>query len=96
MLIYAVVSVFNVFAAYSFVYGVGPIPSLGVNGIVTGTVCTVFGGLLIMAGYAHGFRGLRLSLREWKLRGETVARILRIGIPAAADGRWAGWGFSCF
>ena len=45
-----------------------------------------------MAGFARGFHGLRLSLREWKLRGETVARILRIGIPAAADGAlgWAG------
>lgn len=91
MLIYAVVSVFNVFAAYSFVYGIGPIPSLGVSGIVTGTVCArIFGGLLIMAGYARGFRGLRLDLREWKLRGQTVARILRIGIPAAADGA-LGW-----
>ncbi len=93
MLIYAFVSVFNVFAAYSFVYGFGPIPSLGVSGIVTGTVCArVFGGLLIMAGFAKGFHGLKLSFREWRLRGETVARILRIGIPAAADGglTWMG------
>lgn len=93
MLIYAVVSIVNVFAAYSFVYGFGPIPSLGVSGIVTGTVVArVFGGLLIVAGYAYGFHGLRLNLRQWKLRGETVGRILRIGIPAAADGAlaWAG------
>jgi Na+-driven multidrug efflux pump len=97
MLIYAIVSVFNVFAAYSFVYGFGPIPSLGVSGIVTGTVCArVFGALLIVAGFARGFRGLRLSLREWRLRGETVARILRIGVPAAADGALAWIGIFLF
>jgi Na+-driven multidrug efflux pump len=97
MLIYAIVSVFNVFAAYSFVYGAGPIPSLGVSGIVIGTVCArVFGGLLIVAGFARGFHGLRLSLREWKLRGETVGRILRIGIPAAADGALAWVGIFLF
>ena len=97
MLIYAIVSVLNVFAAYSFVYGFGPIPSLGVSGIVTGTVCArVFGGLLIVGGFARGFRGLRLSLREWRLRGETVARILRIGVPAAADGALAWIGIFLF
>jgi MATE family multidrug resistance protein len=97
MLIYAIVSVLNVFAAYSFVYGLGPIPRLGVSGIVTGTVCArVFGGLLIVAGFARGFRGLRLSLREWRLRGETVARILRIGVPAAADGALAWIGIFLF
>ncbi len=93
MLIYALVSMFNVFAATAFVYGFGPIPKLGVNGIVMGTVTArIFGGLLIVAGFARGFRRLRLVLREWRLRGEMVARIMRIGIPAAADGAltWIG------
>jgi MATE family multidrug resistance protein len=93
MFIYALVSIVNVFAAYSFVYGLGPIPAMGVRGIVTGTVVArVFGGLLIMAGFARGFGSLRIVLKEWTLRGETVARMMRIGIPAAADGAmaWAG------
>ncbi len=97
MLIYVIVSVFNVFAAYSFVYGLGPLPGMGVSGIVVGTVCArVFGGLLMVGGYARGFHGLRLSLRQWTLRGETVSRILRIGIPAAADGALAWIGIFLF
>ena len=93
MLIYAVVSVFNVLAAYSFVYGCGADPQPGRQRDCDGNrLARVFGGLLIVGGFAHGFRGLRLSFREWTLRGETVMRILRIGIPAAADGAlaWVG------
>src|SRR5580704_7318351 len=93
MFIYALVSIVNVIAASAFVYGVGPIPALGVSGIVMGTVVArIFGGFLIVAGFARGFGGLRIVLREWQLRGETVARIMRTGVPAAADGAltWAG------
>jgi MATE family multidrug resistance protein len=93
MFIYALVSVVNVFAATAFVYGFGPIPKFGVGGIVLGTVTArIFGGFLIVAGFARGLGRLRLSLREWSLRGETVMRIMRTGIPAAADGAltWAG------
>jgi multidrug resistance protein, MATE family len=93
MFIYAAVTVVNVFAASAFVYGFGPIPALGVSGIVMGTVVArIFGGFLIVGGFARGFGRLRIVLREWRLRGETVARIMRIGVPAAADGAltWAG------
>jgi MATE family multidrug resistance protein len=93
MFIYALVSIVNVPAATAFVYGFGPIPKLGVNGIVLGTVVArVFGGLLIVGGFARGFGRLKIVPREWRFRGETVARIMRTGIPAAADGAltWAG------
>ncbi|HXY35541.1 MAG TPA: MATE family efflux transporter [Planctomycetaceae bacterium] len=93
MFIYALVGIVNVIAATAYVYGVGPIPKFGVNGIVMGTVTArIFGGVLIVAGFARGFGPLRLELREWRLRGEMVSRIMRTGIPAAADGAltWAG------
>jgi len=93
MFIYALVGIVNVIAATAYVYGVGPIPKFGVNGIVMGTVTArIFGGVLIVAGFARGFGPLRLVLREWRLRGEMVSRIMRTGIPAAADGAltWAG------
>ncbi len=93
MFIYSAVTIVNVLAASAFVYGFGPIPALGVSGIVMGTVAArVFGGLLIVGGFARGFGQLRIVLRELRLRGETVARIMRIGVPAAADGAltWAG------
>jgi MATE family multidrug resistance protein len=50
----------------------------------------------MVGGYARGFRGLKLSLRQWTLRGETASRILRIGIPAAADGALAWIGIFLF
>jgi multidrug resistance protein, MATE family len=93
MFIYALVGILNVIAATAYVYGFGPIPKFGVNGIVMGTVTArIFGGVLIVAGFARGFGRLRLVLREWRLRGEMVARIMRTGVPAAADGAltWVG------
>ena len=97
MLIYVIVSVFNVFAAYSFVYGLGPLPGMGVSGIVTGTVCC----LRVRRAIDGGRLCPRLSRFEAFAAAvdaarETVARILRIGIPAAADGALAWIGIFLF
>lgn len=66
---------------------------IGIDGIIFGTVIArVCGCLLILGLLARGRGGFRLSLREWKLRGQTARRILRIGGPAAGDGviMWGG------
>ncbi len=66
---------------------------IGIDGIVFGTVVArICGCVLILAVLARGRGDFRLSWREWKLRGETSRRILRIGGPAAGDGviMWGG------
>ena len=87
MFILGLVSVLNVIISPLLVYGPGPLPAMGVDGIVTGTVIArVSGGLLMLAALIVGRSGLKLALGELMIRGDVVARILRIGVPAAVDG----------
>ncbi|QDU39299.1 Multidrug resistance protein NorM [Maioricimonas rarisocia] len=91
--IHGTINVLNVLVSTTLVYGLGPIPRMGVDGIVLGTVVArTSGGLIMIAVLARGVSGLKLMPREFHLRGETVRRILRVGIPAAADGAimWSG------
>lgn len=93
MLILAAVSVLNVIVSTTLVFGIGPVPALGVDGIVLGTVAArCAGGLLMTAALRSGVSGLKLQPAEVRFRGETVRRILTIGVPAAVDGAltWAG------
>lgn len=103
MTILGCVNVLNVLVT-TILSGVGPaewlsvsdrfgIPALGLDGIAYGTVLARFvGGMLTVAVLGSGCFGLRLTLREVSVRGEPVRRILRIGLPAGADGlmRWSG------
>lgn len=93
MWIFGVVNLLNVFFSSSLVYGWGPFRSLGVDGIVVGTVIArVSGGLIFLACLGRGVKGLWLDVRELHLGGEIIGRILRIGAPAAAEGvvMWLG------
>ncbi len=93
MFVLGTVSVLNIIVSTILVYGLGPIAPLGVDGIVLGTVSARFaGGLLMMLWLRFGSRILAIELSQWKLRGETARRILRIGLPAAIDGMimWSG------
>lgn len=103
MLILGTVSVLNVLVTAALVFGVGPVPALGlprtliapmgIDGIVLGTIIArMIGGLLMIAALRRGLSGLRLGRGDLRLRGETVRRILRIGVPAATDGAimWGG------
>ena len=71
------------------------VPGMGVSGIVRAPCARVFGGLLIVGGFARGFHGLRLSPGMDAPRRDRP-RILRIGIPAAADGALAWVGIFLF
>lgn len=84
---FAAVNVLNVIFSTGLVYGLGPFPRLGVDGIVTGTVIArSCGGLIFLGWLWHGIKGLTLDVRELRLGGEIIGRILRIGMPAAAEG----------
>ncbi len=93
MWILGVVSVLNVIVATALVHGVGPIPPLGIDGIVLGTtMARCAGGLLMLGVLAVGVSDLKLSTVEIRFRDALVRRILAIGIPAAIDGgvMWTG------
>jgi putative MATE family efflux protein len=93
MLVLGLVNVINMAVSSALVFGPGPIPAIGIDGIVAGTVVARFsGGLLLLAVLARGSHDLRLRRRELRVRGATVRRILRIGIPAGIEGgvMWAG------
>jgi len=103
MLILGLVNVLNVIVSTALVFGIGPVPALGIDqpllapwgidGIVGGTVTArLIGGVVMLVALSRGLSGLRLLRRELRLRGETVRRILRVGGPAALDGliMWAG------
>ena len=88
-----VVNVLNMFLSAALRFGWGPFPLVGVNGIAIGTLtarilgCTIVIGLLI-----QGRSGLRLWVSDLRFRYESMARLLRVGIPAGVDGMmlWAG------
>jgi len=93
MLILGLVNVINMACSALLTFGAGPIPALGVDGIVLGTVAArLSGAVLMLASLARGLRGLKLAPAEWVLYDEVVRRILRIGVPAALDGAvtWIG------
>lgn len=103
MFILGVVNVINMVVSTLLVYGFGPyavadgfvvhVAPVGIDGIVIGTVTARFiGGMLMLGVLGAGLSGLHLVRREWRVRGQTVRRILRIGLPAALDGAvmWTG------
>lgn len=93
MWVFGSVSVLNVLVSTGLVRGWGGIAPWGYDGIVVGTlVARVSGGLLIAWLFARGQDGLTMSLRQFQLRGETVRRILSIGVPSAIEGMvmWMG------
>lgn len=89
MYIFAIINAVNVIASYFFVYGI----DMGVSGIVLGTVTArTLGAILMVALLIRGRAGLILVRRELRLSWNRTWRILRIGLPAAADGAimWTG------
>lgn len=93
MWVFGSVSVLNVIVSTAFVQGWWGLEPWGVDGIVAGTLAArVCGGLFILVLFLRGTSGLKLKLSQLRLRGETVRRILAIGIPSAVEGlvMWMG------
>jgi len=89
----AMVNILNVTLSPTLVNGWGPAPRLDVDGIVIGTLCArVGGGLLMLLILLRGRFDIRLRLGWMRPLLDPIRRILRIGIPAAADGAvvWGG------
>ena len=93
LLVMLVVNVLNAVISSCLVFGWGVSEPWGVSGIVWGTVLSrVMGGMLMLGMLLRGRSGLQLHVREMWCRWQSVARILRIGIPAVVDSActWAG------
>jgi len=77
-----------------FIFGVGPLPALGVAGAAWATVLSravvAAIGLFILF---SGRRGLRLSLRDLRPRLSRVLPILRVGLPNVLDQSSTSFGF---
>ncbi|QDT38263.1 MATE family efflux transporter [Stratiformator vulcanicus] len=93
------VNVLNVALSFAFMYGLGTpgslfsIAPMGADGIVLGTVVAKgLGAILISAVLVRGVGGLFVVPAGLKPDRTTTRRILKIGIPAAADGAvmWGG------
>jgi multidrug resistance protein, MATE family len=91
----------NICVSAVLVFGVGGniglprewLPSLGVDGIVWGTVTAkICGAAVMFACLLRGSGHLKLDLTEFAIRDELVRRILRIGRLALLDGGivWVG------
>ncbi|MCH7995842.1 MAG: MATE family efflux transporter, partial [Planctomycetes bacterium] len=93
MLIFALINAINVVASCTLVFGLGPFPEMGITGIVAGTLTArIFGAVLMLFVLFRGRGGVVLRLHELTTSWNRVRRILRIGVPAAADGAilWSG------
>lgn len=86
MLIMLVVNIVNIGVAYAAIYGVGPLPALGVAGSALGAaVGRSVGGLLVTALLLRGRHGLRLHVRRLIPDLPQIRRIANIGLPAGAE-----------
>ncbi|MDA1212251.1 MAG: MATE family efflux transporter, partial [Planctomycetota bacterium] len=93
MWILGLVNVLNMIFSPAFVFGIGPWPVLGLDGIVAGTVLArLTGGVLMLVALKRGVSGLKLTPPWLRFDRVDIRRILRIGIPAGIDGMimWLG------
>jgi putative MATE family efflux protein len=91
--ILTVVNIVNMLVSYGLVFGAGPLPELGTDGIAIGTVAARFvGGVLTLTVLGVGRSNLRITAAALRPHIESARRILRIGLPAALDGAvmWSG------
>lgn len=87
------VNLLNMGASTLFTFGGGPIPAFGIQGIVYGTVVARMTGSALMGlVLATGVSRIRLHFPDLRPRLSDARRMLRIGLPAAADGvtMWLG------
>ena len=87
LLVLTVTNIVNVLVSTGCVWGWGPLPEMGVTGIVAGTVTAhICGAVVMTAMLFSGASRIQVRLAEFQFHRETMQRILRIGVPAALGG----------
>lgn len=87
------VNLVNIGVSTTLRFGFGPIPELGVLGVIIGTLSArVLGGLLVLTLLIRGRSHLKLQAAQLRFRLDSMRRILHVGVPAGIDGAllWAG------
>lgn len=88
MLVMGLVNLVNVTLSWSLVYGLGPLPALGVLGAGIGSAAGMgVGGLVVALALTRGrsATGLRLAAEALRFQPQRTWRLLRIGLPAGAE-----------
>jgi putative MATE family efflux protein len=86
MMVMFFVNIVNIVVAYAFIYGIGPLPEMGVAGSAMGAAAgRGVGGLLVLALLLRGRGGLRLKLSGLLPDMLQIKRIANIGVPAGAE-----------
>ena len=86
MLVMLAVNVVNIVVAYTLANGVGPFPRLGVLGSGIGAAAgRGLGGIIMIVVLMRGRHAITIGRRIPRLDTGLLGRILRIGMPAAAE-----------
>jgi putative MATE family efflux protein len=81
------VNLVNIFFSWGLCRGIWGMPELGFNGIAIGTIiANVFGGVIQFFVLLRGRNGLRLFWHRMWPHWITIKRLIRIGMPAGAEG----------
>lgn len=84
--IMSVVNIVNITLASTLVLGPMGLPSYGVTGIALGTLTArIVGAVIVLSVFIRGTQGLALTRALLKPERAMTWRMLRIGLPAAAD-----------
>ncbi len=86
LVVMTIVNVINATVSAALMLGIGPLPALGWEGLLIGTLTGhVCGGLLILALLVGGRAGYALRVASMWPDLPLIRRILRIGIPGGID-----------
>ena len=81
-----IVNIINITVSWALVIGIGPIPSLGFNGVALGTALGfIIGGLATLYLLFRGSFGLKLDWRLFRPDWSMIRQLLWISIPAGID-----------
>jgi putative MATE family efflux protein len=86
------VNLVNAAVSITLVVGLGPVPSLGWDGLAIGTTCGhLVGGAILVYRLTWGRGGLSLRMEalpgkgRWRPDAEAMRRVLRVGLPGGLD-----------
>ena len=84
----ALINIMNVIGNAVFIYGIGPVPSLGAAGAAVSTsICRTAGMLFMICAFFRAIPGVRISIRQLRpFPKDILKRFLYIGLPSGGEG----------